>query len=276
MVERQEGSRSMGGARTGTVEVDGVPIEVGARGTGTPLLLLHGGHPSVRIGASDPIVELLSADSRVIAPTHPGFGTTPAPSHLTTVDDLAYLYLDLMDALGLRDCVVVGLSLGGWIAAEMAVKSTARMSRLVLVDSVGIRPGARDARDIADIYAVTNKQLDELVYADAKAMARDTKTLPESELVLIARSRESTGRYAWNPYMHDPKLLGRLHRVHIPTLLLWGDADRVVTPDYGRAFAAAIPDARFEIIAGAGHFPHLEQPVKLAGAIREFVRETAS
>ena len=266
----------MGGSGSRTLPVAGVAVEIAEREDGPPLLLLHGGHPSVRIGANDAIVELLSADARVIAPTHPGFGITPAPPHLTTIDDLAYLYLDLMDAMDLRDCAVVGLSIGGWIAAEMAVKSTARMSRLVLVDSVGIKPGARDSRDIADIYALTNKQLDELVYADPKAMARDTKTLPESELVLIARSRESTGRYAWNPFMHDPKLMGRLHRVRIPTLVLWGDADRVVKPEYGRAFAAAIPGARFETISGAGHFPHLEQPVKLAQSIREFVREPAS
>ena len=265
----------MGGSSSRTLQMEGVAIEIAEQGGGPPLLLLHGGHPSVRIGANDTIVELLSGDARVIAPTHPGFAA-PAPAHLTTVDDLAYLYLDLMDALDLRACTVVGLSLGGWIAAEMAVKSTARMSRLVLVDSVGIKPGARDSRDIADIYAVTNRQLDELVYADPKAMARDTKTLPESELVLIARSRESTGRYAWNPYMHDPKLKGRLHRVRIPTLVLWGEADRVVTPDYGRALAGAIPGARFDTIPGAGHFPHLEQPVKLAGAIRDFVKEPAS
>jgi pimeloyl-ACP methyl ester carboxylesterase len=266
----------MGGSGSRTVQVEGAAVEIAEAGRGAPLLLLHGGHPSLRIGANDAIVELLSAQASVIVPTHPGFGATPAPAHLTTVDDLAYLYLDLMDALNLRDCVVVGLSLGGWIAAEMAVKSTARMSRLVLVDSVGIKPGARDNRDIADIYAVTNKQLDELVYADPKAMARDSKTLPESELVLMARSRESTGRYAWSPFMHNPKLMGRLHRIGIPSLVVWGEADRVVTPDYGRALAAAIPGARFETIAGAGHFPHLEQPVKLAQRIRDFVKEPVS
>jgi esterase/lipase len=108
--------------------MEGVAIEIAEQGGGPPLLLLHGGHPSVRIGANDTIVELLSGDARVIAPTHPGFAA-PAPAHLTTVDDLAYLYLDLMDALDLHECTVVGLSLGGWIAAEMAVKSTARMSR---------------------------------------------------------------------------------------------------------------------------------------------------
>jgi pimeloyl-ACP methyl ester carboxylesterase len=105
-------------------------------------------------------------------------------------------------------------------------------------------------------------------------MARDPKSLSESELIMMARSRETTGRYGWTPYMHDPKLKGRLHRIHVPTLVLWGEADRVVTPDYGRAFAAAIQAARFSTIDGAGHFPHLEQPDIFARRILDFVEET--
>jgi pimeloyl-ACP methyl ester carboxylesterase len=100
--------------------------------------------------------------------------------------------------------------------------------------------------------------------------------LPESELVLMARSRESTGRYAWTPYMHDPKLKGRLHRINVPTLVLWGTADRVVGPDYGRAYAAAIPGAQFAIIEGAGHFPHLEQPAAFAKQVESFLEEVAA
>src|SRR5207342_2385399 len=103
--------------------------------------------------------------------THPGFGTAAAPRDLTTVDDLAYLYLDLMERLDLDGAVVVGVSLGGWIAAEMAIKSTARMSALILADAVGIKAGGRDTRDIADIYAITDKQLAELVYAEPARMA---------------------------------------------------------------------------------------------------------
>jgi pimeloyl-ACP methyl ester carboxylesterase len=255
---------------TTRVELHGIGVEMTERGSGRPLLLLHPGHPAGRIDPASRLIELLAEKLRVIAPTHPGFGNGPAPPLLTTIDDLAYLYLDLMQALDLRDCIVAGASLGGWIAAEMAVKTTERMAQLVLVDSVGIKPGNRETRDIADIYAVTDRQLGELVYADAQKMARDVKSLPESELILMARSREATGRYAWTPYMHDPKLKGRLHRIAIPTLVLWGEADRVVTPDYGRELAAAIPGARFATIPGAGHFPHLEQPDALARRIIDF------
>ncbi len=251
--------------------IDGVALETIERGRGRSMLFLHPGHPSGRLDPKAPVLDALSAHARVIAPTHPGFGSTPAPRELTTIDDLAYLYLDLLDALDLRDVVIVGVSLGGWIAAEMAVKSTERISALVLANAVGIKPGDRETRDIADIYAVTDKQLAELVWADPARMAANPKTLPESDLIAMARSRESTGRYAWSPYMHDPKLKGRLHRIRIPTLVLWGAADRVAKTEYGRSYAAAIPGARFETIEGAGHFPHLEQPDAFARAVAGFI-----
>ncbi|HYM17977.1 MAG TPA: alpha/beta hydrolase [Micropepsaceae bacterium] len=257
---------------TGPVEVSGVAIEMTARGKGRPLVFLHPGHPSGRLDPAAPVLELLAKNARVLAPTHPGFGSAPAPRNLTTIDDLAYLYLDLLDALDIRDAVLVGAQLGGFIAAEMAVKSTAHISHLVLADAFGIKAGDRETRDIADIYAITDKHLAELVWADPKKMMRDTKALPESELVLIARSRESTGRYAWSPFMHDPKLKQRLHRVRVPTLVLWGARDQVAKPDYGRAYAAAIPGAKFQLIDDAGSFPHLEQPEAFAQAIDEFIR----
>jgi pimeloyl-ACP methyl ester carboxylesterase len=257
------------------VEVTGVALDIAERGSGPPLLFLHAGHPSGRLDQGSLVLDLLAEKTRVIAPTHPGFGSVPAPRELTTVDDLAYLYLDLLDTLNLRDAIVVGVSLGGWIAAEMAVKSNERMSALVLANAVGIKPGTRETRDIADIYAITDKQLADLVWADPVRMAPNPKTLPESDLIAMARSRESTGRYAWSPYMHDPKLKGRLHRIHIPTLVLWGAADRVTRLEYGRAYAAAIPDARFETIEGAGHFPHLEQPQAFARAVLAFVDSRA-
>jgi len=251
--------------------INGVAMELVERGQGRPLLFLHPGHPSGRLDPKAPVIELLSERARVLAPTHPGFGSTAAPRELTTVDDLAYLYLDLLDALDLREVVVVGVSLGGWIAAEMAVKSTERISALVLANAVGIKAGTRETRDIADIYAITDKQLTELVWADPARMAPNLKALPESDLVAIARSRESTGRYAWSPYMHNPKLKGRLHRVRVPTLVLWGAADRVTTVDYGKSYAAAIQGAKFETIEGAGHFPHLEQPQAFARAVLAFL-----
>jgi hypothetical protein len=155
---------------------------------------------------------------------------------------------------------VVGVSLGGWIAAEMAVKSCARLSHLVLANPDGIKPSDRETRDIADIFAMTDGQFAELAYFDPSLGKHDYKAMPEAEVRAVARSREATARYGWSPYMHDPKLKQRPHRIRVPTLVLWGTADRIVSKPYGRAYGAAILGARFEPIERAGHFPHLEQP----------------
>jgi pimeloyl-ACP methyl ester carboxylesterase len=263
-----------GATRTSHIDIAGIPLEIAEAGNGRSLLFLHGGHPSGRLDPGARIVEALGENLRIIAPTHPGFGTTAAPPQMTNIDDLAYLYLDLLETMDLRDVILVGASLGGWIAAEMAVKTTERMSQLVLIDAVGIKSGDREARDIADIYAMTDRQLAEIAYADPQRLARDNKALPEDELIQMARSRESTGRYAWAPYMHNPKLKRRLQRIHIPTLVLWGEEDRIVKPDYGRDYAAAIPAAQFATIGNAGHFPHLEQPNAVAHLLLDFISET--
>lgn len=251
-------------------DVNGVKLELRDIGKGRPLLFLHPGHPSGRLPGNAPVLLRLAEKFRVIAPTHPGFGREAAPDSLTTVEDLSYLYLELLDALDVKDAVVVGASLGGWIAASMAIKSTSRMSRLVFVNPLGIKMGGREARDIADIYAIFDKEIAALAYADAKLGMPDRASLSEDEFLFMAKSREATARYAWSPYMHDPKLKGRLYRIKIPTLVLAGEADRIVVPGYAKAFADAIPGARFATLAGAGHFPHHEQPDALSAAITSF------
>ena len=253
---------------SGSIAVNGIRIEMIERGRGRPLLFLH---PGIGIEADAPVLDALAARARVLAPIHPGFGRSEAPKSFDSVDDLAYFYLDLIDQLALDDLAVVGVSLGGWIAAEIAVKSTARMSHLVLANPVGIKVGGREQRDIADIFAVTENEFLELAFCDPKAGKRDYKSMPDAEVKAASRNREATARYAWSPYMHDPKLKGRLHRIRIPTLLLWGMNDRVLSEPYGRAYCAAVPGARFEPIERAGHFPHLEQPQAFADAVLAFI-----
>lgn len=250
-----------------SIEVRGIRVECIERGDGRPLLFLH---PSIGIDPSAPVLDHLAKGARVIAPSHPGFGTSDLPRSFSTIDDLAYFYLDLLEARDLRDATVVGASLGGWIAAEIAVKSTARIARLVLADAVGIRvSNDPETSDIADMFALTEKDFIALAYHDPRIGERDS-SLPEAALRKIARNLESTARFAWQPYMHDPKLKGRLHRIDVPTLVLWGAQDRIVTPDYGRAYAAAVPGARFALIEEAGHFPHLEQPEQFAEQVLAF------
>ena len=256
-----------GAATPSMISVNGIRIEMIERGSGRPLLFLH---PGIGIDAGAPVLDRLAAGGRLLAPSHPGFGASEGPRHMTTVDDLSYFYLDLMDQLDLRDATVVGVSFGAWVAAAIAVKSTARIARLVMANAVGIKVGDRETRDIADIFALTDPQLNEIAYWDPKIAARDYKAMPVAAVTAIARNREALGRYGWQPYMHDPKLKGRLHRIRIPTLFLWGTHDRVLTEGYGRAYCAAIPGARFELIDKAGHYPHVEQPQIFADRVLAF------
>ncbi len=170
-------------ARTTRVEVAGTAVEITRSRTG-PAACVSARRPSVRTAGSAGAASLkrLPDDSGSSRRRIRDSARRAAPPQLTTVDDLAYLYLDLIDALDLRDVVLVGASLGGWIAAEMAVKTTERISHLVLLDAVGIKVGDRETRDIADIYAITDNQLAEIAYADPQRMARDPKSLPEERI----------------------------------------------------------------------------------------------
>ena len=146
-----------------SIVINGIRIELMELGEGRPLLFLH---PAIGIEPDAPVLDRLAARARVIAPIHPGFGGSEAPKSFDTVDDLAYFYLDVLQELDLADVALVGVSLGGWIAAEIAIKSTQRMSHLVLANPVGIKVGDRETRDIADIFAMTETDFLNLAYHD--------------------------------------------------------------------------------------------------------------
>lgn len=250
-----------------SLSVEGVTLELVARGHGRPLLFLH---PEIGLDPDAAVLEQLAERTRVIAPSHPGFGRSDLPRGMTSVDDLAYFYLDLLETIDLWDVILVGVSFGAWIAAEIAVKSTERLSHLVLASPLGIKVSDRETRDIVDIFAIGEKELHDLAYHDPSFATRDYPAMSDEAVRIVARNRESTGRFGWSPYMHNPKLKGRLHRIKMPTLVLWGASDRMAREEYGRAYAAAIPDAAFETIALAGHFPHLEQPEEFARRVLSF------
>ncbi len=247
--------------------VDGTRVDMIERGSGPPLLFLHAENGIEPAAAA---IEELAKTAHVIAPTHPGFGRSELPKGMRTVDDLSYFYLDLLDQLDLSGLTVVGVSFGAWLAAEIAVKSTARLSRLVMANAVGIKVGDRETRDIADIFALTEPEYLDIAYCDPNVGRRDYKALPDAEVLAAARNREATARFAWSPYFHNPRLKSRLHRIRIPTLFLWGTHDRMLSEAYGRAYCAMIPGARFEPIERAGHFPHQEQPKLFAERVMAF------
>jgi pimeloyl-ACP methyl ester carboxylesterase len=252
------------------VQVSGVELEIAERGSGRPLLWLHGEEGP---DPDSPFVDLMGAAGHVLAPSHPGFGHSPDSGAIDTVDDLAYLYLDLLAEWQLRDVVVIGSSLGGWIAAEMAVRCAGRLAGLALIAPLGIKVGDRETRDIPDIFAQSAAEVTRLTYADPARAAVDYEKLSDDQLTVIARNREATALYAWEPYFHNPKLRQRLHRITVPTVLLWGAEDRFVTAGYyGAAYRAAIPGARVDEVGGAGHFPHVEQPEAVAERVRRFLR----
>jgi pimeloyl-ACP methyl ester carboxylesterase len=251
-----------------TIAIAGTTLELVEHGEGQPLLFLHAGEGLM---PQRPWLDLLARHYRVIAPSHPGWGNSPLIDGSGSVDDLAYLYLDLAKELELDDAVLVGACFGGWVAAEMMVRSTACFSRLVLAAPLGIKLGGRDERDIADMHALTRADYLRLAWADPSKGEVDYTALPDSELGAIVRGREAFALYGWKPYMHNPRLRRWLHRIDIPTLLLWGDKDGIVTPVYGEGWRREIQDARMEVIPGAGHFPHWEQPQAFADRLTAFV-----
>jgi pimeloyl-ACP methyl ester carboxylesterase len=235
------------------------------RGEGRPVLLLHGGGGP---GTVEPWADRLAATrhARVITPHHPGFAGTPRPDGLTTVGGLADAYVRLLDDLGLSDVTVVGNSIGGWITAEMAVLDSPRVSSYVLVDAVGIDvPG----HPVADFFTLTMPEVAQLSYHDPATYGIDPSKLPPAAQAAMAGNRAALAVYA-GAGMTDPTLAGRLAAVDKPTLVVWGEADRIVDPDYGRAFAAAIPGAEFRLLTVTGHLPQIETPDALVDAVWTF------
>jgi pimeloyl-ACP methyl ester carboxylesterase len=254
------------------IEIGEVSLEALTAGEGPPLLFLHGGD---YFSQNRGFIEKLARHWRVIVPRHPGFGRSERPDGFRTVHDLAYLYLDLLERQDLSDAMLVGSSFGGWIALEMCVRSVERIGRLALIDALGVKFGGREERDIADIYALAGEELLRRTFFDPGRMTPDYTQLGEDEATAIVRDRVATALYGWRPYMHDPGLRQWLHRVRVPTLVIWGDNDGIVAPDYGEKLSRSLPDARLALIREAGHYPQIERPDEVADAIEEFARAEA-
>lgn len=258
-----------GGARKDFLTLSGIRCEVERRGKGKPLLLLHG---EEALEPETALVEELARRFEVIIPSPPGYGASERPLWLTDPHDLAFVLHDLVDQLKLQEATVVGFSVGGWIAAEMATIDDGFMSKLVLVDPVGIKLGGPTDRDILDIWLLHPDKVTKAKWHDPAKGKRDYASMPEEKLAVIARNTETTARFCWEPYMHNPKLKHRLHRIGVPTLLIWGESDGIVRADpYGKGYAELIPGARLSIIGKAGHLPHIEQPEAFMQVLQGFI-----
>jgi len=252
------------------IQISGIDIDLWEGGTGRILLLLH---PGDGFDETAPFVAKLASRFHVIAPSCPGFGRSgdPAP-HMKSVDDLSYFYLDLLGSLELRDLIVVGFSFGGWLAAEIAVKNTARMAGLCLVDTVGAKFSDPMTRDIADLFSLPLYQHPQLIYHQEKWRQKNYQALSDEQATVLARNHQTFGLFGWAPTLHSRHLRHRLHRIDVPTQIIWGAEDRVVTTDYGRQWQEAIPPAQLTVIANAGHYPQIEQPEPFVRAVEQFVQ----
>ena len=250
------------------VAIAGCEIEVHEDGAGAPLLFLHAANG---FRPTDPYVPLLAAKRRLICPSHPGFGKSGLPDWLDSVDDIAHMYLELMDRLNLPKVDLVGCSVGGWIAAEMITKSPERFGKIVLVGPVGVKTGPADKLDIPDIYVMPPAEVGKIMFHDPARMAPDLSKLSDEDLAVQARNRETLALLAWEPYMHNPKLPRRLQRVASPTLFVRGASDGLVSAAYLENYARLVPGARTVTIPEAGHPPQLEQPAAFARVVLDFL-----
>lgn len=240
--------------RSETLRVRGTEVHLLRAGRGDPLLVLH---PEFASSRWFPFHDDLAARFHVVAPDHPGFGQSQRPEWLETVQDMAFFYLDLLDVLELAQVRVLGLSFGGWIAAELAVLAPERVRQLALVAAAGLRV---EGVERFDLFAQPFEETLRHLFEDPERwiVLLPTEAGPE---VLLRAYREATtlARLSWNPYLYDPKLPARLHRVRVPSLVLWGENDRFLPLPHGQRYAELLPLARLEVIPNCGHLPLIER-----------------
>ncbi len=258
--------------RTGDLAGIGpVPVTFTERGRGRPVLLLHGGAgPRSVTGFADLLAQRKGL--RAIVPTHPGFAGTARPEGLDSIRALAAVYTTLLEELDLHEVTVIGNSIGGWIAAEIALTGSPRLSSTVLLDAAGL-----DVPDhpIADFFSLSMTQIADLSYHDPDAFRIDPTTFSPDQQAAMVANGAALALYAGTT-MTNPHLRARLAAISVPTLVLWGDADRIIDVEVGRAYAAAIPGARFELLPATGHLPQLETPEQVLASLTAFTASLPS
>jgi pimeloyl-ACP methyl ester carboxylesterase len=254
-------------ANLSTAGVGPVKVSVSDIGAGRPYLLLHGGAGPLSVAS---FAQLLSneGNARVLTPTHPGFGGTPRPESLNSIAGLAAVYAKLLEHLDLREVTVVGNSIGGWIASELALLDSSRLARVVLVGAVGIEV---EGHPVADPFTLSLGELMQRSYHNPAAFQIDPTKMSDAQKAGMAANRAALAVYGGNPSKGDASLRGRLAKVRVPTLVISGESDRVADPTYGKAFADAIPNAYFQVLPATGHMPHIETPAPFLRALLDFV-----
>ena len=250
-------------------KVGNITVRMMRRGSGAPLVFLHGANG---LPVWLPMFDILSKQYEVIVPEHPGFGASDNPPWIRNIADLAMYYLDFLDSLGPYRVHLVGLSLGGWTAAEVAVRSCARIASLSLLAPAGVRVKGVDSGDnfIWDAEeAVRN------LYHD-KAVADRLLAMPmtDEQTDLMLTNRFAAAKFGWDPRWYNPSLEHWLHRISVPTLVLWGQNDKLFPAAYAARWGERIPASRVEIIPDCGHGIVIEKPERAAKEIMQLIAGT--
>ncbi|MCI0460646.1 MAG: alpha/beta hydrolase [Gemmataceae bacterium] len=263
---------SRGGGQPETIDVAGRPTVLMHAGEGTPFVYLHS-----TLGESFlwlPFYQTWAKQFRVLVPTHPGFGKSGGFEQIDTIEDMAFHYIEMFDALGLEEVCLGGVSLGGWIAAEFAVRWPERVKKLWIADAPGLWV---DDPPLPDLFRIVNdrQKVRELLFhqPDSHMATLVIRDNPDEETLLAAyQSLTVLARLVWErPY--DPKLAARLRRISCPTLLVWGAHDRLVPPAYGEAYRQHIPGAELKLISDCGHLPMFERESEFVKLIADFCKE---
>jgi pimeloyl-ACP methyl ester carboxylesterase len=239
--------------QTETLKVNDVKLTLRRAGEGETLLLLHGANGSA---SWLPVFEELSKKFHVILPDHPGFGDTAPPDWMDNISDMAYFYLDVIDTLGLDNFHLAGHSMGGWMAAEIGVRDGHRIKSLTLVSAAGIWV---KGTPMGDLFAWSPQETTHQVFAQKSVINQMLALQPsDEELEVTLKNRQMAARLCWAPRLHNPDLRKWLHRLKMPTLILWGDSDGIFPEPYAHAYRELIPGSQLEVYKNCGHVPMLE------------------
>lgn len=239
--------------QTEVLQVNDVKLTLRRAGKGDTLLLLHGANGNVSWLS---VIEMLAEKFHVIVPDHPGFGDTDQPDWMDNMSDMAYFYLDVIDALGLENFHIAGHSMGGWLAAEIGVRDCHQIKSLTLVSSAGIWV---KGTPMGDLFTWSPKETIRQVFAQQPFIDKMLALQPSDEEVEITlKNRQMAARLCWAPRLHNPGLRKWLHRLKMPTLILWGDSDGIFPEPYAHAYHKLIPGSELEVYKNCGHNPMLE------------------
>ena len=252
------------------ITVQGAEVQMFSGGSGPPLVFLHGagGSPGWQ-----PYLDNLARTHTVYAPSQAGYNGTPRPPWISTITDIAHFNQAMVHELGLQDYVLVGFSMGGWVAAEMAAMDHHDLKGLVLVDAAGIKPVHGEIAEVFMVSAQTRaaqRFYDESQVPEVEK-AYWTRELTPEEATVDHSNREMSSRLCWKPYLHNPSLPHYLRKVDTPTLIIWGTQDAVVPVECAHLYANAIPNATVREIDRCGHFPLAEKPDEFNRVINEFL-----